>query len=170
MIGRWDHQILSNLLVLWCHLCVLSKNYPCYDLTVVSTKMKIGVNLPKELRNLFVELVYLTLNSEDMNNFDGFIVFIILFPYIIFSLGILFCIISQMCCCNDSEDVESIELQRRYRNRSLELNIYKIQNGIEITSEDVTNVWNNNWRCTSETRKWRTLNFLKIKVFKYNYL
>ena len=102
--------------------------------------MKIGVNLPKELRNLFVELVYLTLNSEDMNNFDGFIVFIILFPYIIFSMGILLCIISQMCCFDHSEDVESIELRRRYRNRNLELNIYKIQNEKEITNEDVTHI------------------------------
>ena len=121
-------------------LCLVQKLSLFYDLTVVSTKMKIGVNLPKELRNLFVELVYLTLNSEDMNNFDGFIVFIILFPYIIFSMGILLCIISQMCCFDHSEDVESIELRRRYRNRNLELNIYKIQNEKEITNEDVTHI------------------------------
>ena len=121
-------------------LCLVQKLSLFYDLTVVSTKMKIGVNLPKELRNLFVELVYLTLNSEDMNNFDGFIVFIILFPYIIFSMGILLCIISQMCCFDHSEDVESIELRRRYRNRNLELNIYKIQNEKEVTSEDVAHI------------------------------
>ena len=80
--------------------------------------------------------MYLTLNPENMKMFDGFIVFIILFPYIMISLGILLC----NRCFDDSEDVESIELRRRYRNRRLELNIYKIQSEKEITSEDVTNV------------------------------
>ena len=102
--------------------------------------MNIGVNWPKESRNLFDEIIYLTLNPKNMKTFDGFIVFVILFPYLMFSLGILLCIISKMCCFDDSEDIESIELRRRYRNRRLELNIYKIQSEKEITSEDVTNV------------------------------